>query len=51
MLCYGLPLALMAFGIGWDTNWFRDAPGGAGNGTLPGGFFLGVLRVHFGPHV
>jgi hypothetical protein len=42
MLCYGLPFALMAFGIGWDTSWFRDAPGGAGNGTLPGGFFFGV---------
>jgi hypothetical protein len=42
MLCYAVALALMAFGIGWGTSWFGDAPEGAGNGTLPGGFFLGV---------
>jgi hypothetical protein len=40
VLCYGLALAHVAFGLGWDTSWFRGAPGGAGNGSLPGAFFL-----------
>jgi hypothetical protein len=26
MLCYGLALAYVACGLGWNTVWFRGAP-------------------------
>jgi hypothetical protein len=39
MLVKGLAAAFKDDGLGWDTCWFTGAPGGAGNGTLPGAYF------------
>jgi hypothetical protein len=40
MLGYGLAPAMKDAGLVWDTCRFTGAPGGAGNGSLPGAFIL-----------
>jgi hypothetical protein len=40
ILIYWQAIAFVAGGVGWDSCWFRGAPGGAGNGTLLETFFM-----------
>jgi hypothetical protein len=49
MLVKGLALALKNDGFGWDTCRFTGAPGGAGNGTLPGAYFCLLKGFILGP--